>query len=671
MPIYSQNKDVNIEEIIVLDNSDEDVLNKQTNISEIIDFPTGTTGEIFENISGLNIIKRSGFSIEPVLHMFKREQLNLMIDGGTKVTQSCANRMDAMTTRISSNEIKKIEVIKGPYSVRFGQSFGGVVNIITKHSKRSSEFKMHGSADFGYEFNGAGLSSGLEFGASEEKFDFLLNGTYRNFGDYYSGDDAKIISSFKAYDYSAKLGYNLNSKNRLQLSFRHSLAKDVMHVGLPMDALDDDGKLFSLDYRYNNKGNILSNITFKVFGSLVDHLMTNEFKKTFKFAYALAPVNSKTLGGKTEIKLALSEKLTIFTGFDYLYKNRDGVRNREVKINACTGMVLSEPKMFVDKIWQNSYTQDFGFFAEMNYKFSEKLKLKGGFRTDFIESDILDPEDDFKLFYENDLNPTPQNSVDFFAKVDYKLPKGIKISLASGKASRTPDLLELFINHSSVGQDAYEYLGNPNLKSEKNMQTDFVVSQKTKRYFIYADIFYSFIKDYISAKVDTTIPRKFTPCKLPAYTKQFVNVDEVFQYGIDAGFSIELIDNLTFGSNVNYTYAQNKTWNEAVAEISPLSLYSNFTYKYKNFKFTLSNRYVAAQERIAISFAETSSPSFDILDVNLVYKPIKMLTIGFGIDNIANINYYEHTSRPYKNLTEESMFFEKGRNFKLVLKIDF
>jgi len=671
VPLYSQNKDVNLEEIIVSDKADEDVLTKQTKVSEIIAFPPGTTGEIFENVSGLNIIKRSGFSIEPALHMFKREQLNLMIDGGTKITQSCANRMDAMTTRISSNEIEKIEVIKGPYSVRFGQSFGGVINIITKHTKRSNELKLHGSADVGYEFNGAGLSSGLEFGASEKKFDFLLNGTYRNFGDYISGNDTKIISSFKAYDYSAKLGYNINSKNRIQASFRHSLAKDVMHAGLPMDALDDDGKLFAIDYRYKNEAHLLSGINVKAYGSLVDHLMTNEFKKTFKFAYALAPVNSKTIGGKTEFKLSLKKKLKMFTGFDYYYKTRDGVRNREVKINACTGMIFTEPKEFVDKIWQNSYTKDLGFFAELNYVVSEKLMMKAGFRSDFIQSNILDPENDFEVFYGTNLKPDAQNTFDFFAKADYKLPKGFKVSLASGKASRTPDLLELFINHSSVGQDAYEYLGNPNLKAEKNMQTDLVISKKAKKYFVYADIFYSKISDFITAKVDTTIPRKFTPCKLPAYTKQFVNVDEVFQYGIDAGFTVELIENLTFRTNVNYTNAQNITWDEPVAEISPLSLHTNLSYNYKNFKIALKNRYVAEQKRVALSFGETSSASFDIIDFSIVYKPLKFVSIGFGVDNIADVNYYEHTSRPYKNLTESLMFFEPGRNFKFVLKVNF
>ena len=669
--INAQNTEIiEIEEIIIKD-SLKDVLNEQIKMSDINSFVPRTAGDVFKSMSGLNIIKRSGFSVEPELRMFKREELNLMFDGGTKITQSCANRMDAMTTRISAGEIEKIEVIKGPYSVRFGQSFGGVINIITKHSKPRDKFKLQGSGDIAYDFNAGGLSNGIEIGGGGKKFDFLINGTYRNFGNYESGNGTEIISSFKAYDYSVKAAYNINKNNRVQASFRHSSAKDVMHAGLPMDALDDDGKLISLDYRYVNSTGLLNGIKFKLYASTVDHLMTNELKKTFKFTYALAPVESQTLGGKTEFSLSASDRLSFFAGFDSYYKIRDGVRNREMKINPCTGDTLSPHKFATDKIWQNSHTYDYGIFAEMHYDFNKYLKFTGGIRSDFIQSDIEDPETDFDNFYGENLHPDAQNTLDFFGKTDYKLPENLNLSLAFGKSSRTPDLLELFINHSSVGQDAYEYLGNPELKSEKNMQTDFVVSKKTDKFFIYADIFYSYIKDYITAITDTTVPRKFTPCMLPAYTKRFVNVDDVYQYGFDAGFELDIIKNLHFKTNAVYTYAQNKTWNEPVAEITPFTLNSNLSYKYNKFLFVINNRFAAEQNRVAVSFSETVSPAFDVTDINITYNPFVFMSFSLGVDNIADVNYYEHTSRAYKNLPKQMMFYEAGRSFKFALKVKF
>jgi iron complex outermembrane receptor protein len=39
--------------------------------------------------------------------------------------------MDPITSHVIPEEIGKIEVVKGPYTVRFGQTFGGVVNMVT------------------------------------------------------------------------------------------------------------------------------------------------------------------------------------------------------------------------------------------------------------------------------------------------------------------------------------------------------------------------------------------------------------------------------------------------------------------------------------------------------------------------------------------------------------
>jgi len=669
--INAQNNEIiEIEEIIIKD-SLKDVLNEQIKMSDIHSFVPRTAGDIFKSMSGLNIVKRSGFAVEPELRIFKREQVNLMFDGGTKVTQSCANRMDAMTTRISAGEIEKIEIIKGPYSVRFGQSLGGIINVITKHPGYSEKSKIFGNVNIAYDFNADGLSNGIEIGGSKNKFNFLVNGTYRNFDNYKSANGTEILSAFKAYDYSAKAAYAINKNNRFQISFRHSLAKNVMHAGLPMDALDDDGKLLSLDYNYKKTIAFLSGIKFKLYASDVDHLMTNKLKKTFKFTNASAPVESRTIGNKTEFLLSLNHKMNLYTGFDSYYKMRDGIRIREIKINPCTGNTLNPHVFAVDKIWQNSYTADYGLFAELHYEISNALKFKGGFRSDFIKSDIKDPESDFEKFYGENLHPETQNTLDFFGKFNYHLPDNFNLSLAFGKASRTPDLLELFINHSSVGQDAYEYLGNPLLKPEKNMQTDFVVSITSGKTYIYADIFYSFISDFITAKTDTAIPRKFTPCMLPAYTKQFVNVDEVYQYGFDAGFKIEVINKLVLNTNAVYTYAQNKTWNEPVAEIYPFTLNTDIYFKYNKLTLSINNRFVAKQDRIALSFGESSTPSFDITNFNISYQPLEFMIINLGIDNIANINYYEHTSRAYKSLSETSMFYEPGRSFKLALKLKF
>jgi len=111
--------------------------------------------------------------MEPILRGFKYDQLNVQFDGGVHSANACPNRMDPAIAQISPEEIEKIEVIKGPYDVRFGSSFGGIINIISKRPKRGSESMFSGSVDAGYQSNGGNFYSNVFAQAILKKDGFL------------------------------------------------------------------------------------------------------------------------------------------------------------------------------------------------------------------------------------------------------------------------------------------------------------------------------------------------------------------------------------------------------------------------------------------------------------------------------------------------------------------
>jgi len=90
-----------------------------------------STGELMKKIPGVSLSKRSAFSIEPVINAFKYDQINTTLNGGIFGSSSCPNRMDPITTRITPDEITKIDFQRGPYEVKYGQVMGGFINIIT------------------------------------------------------------------------------------------------------------------------------------------------------------------------------------------------------------------------------------------------------------------------------------------------------------------------------------------------------------------------------------------------------------------------------------------------------------------------------------------------------------------------------------------------------------
>ena len=113
-------------------NKSDPVFSLQTNdyVKKIVQ--PRNVADLFNDINGFSLIKRGNYAIDPTFRATQYEQLNVQFDGGTKAMHACPNRMDPITTHVIPEEIEKIEIIKGPYTVRYGATFGGIVNLVTQ-----------------------------------------------------------------------------------------------------------------------------------------------------------------------------------------------------------------------------------------------------------------------------------------------------------------------------------------------------------------------------------------------------------------------------------------------------------------------------------------------------------------------------------------------------------
>lgn len=628
-------------------------------------------GAMFINQAGFGVEKRGNYGMEPVLRGFKYSQLTVLIDGGVHSTNACPNRMDPAISQVAPEEIEKIEVIKGPFSVRYGTALGGIINIVNRKPDRSSGKMIAGSVDAGYQSNGGNFYSDLFVQTVLKKFDFSLNAGYKDYGNYKSGSGQEIASSFSRFGYATKLGYQFSDNQRLQLTWRQSMAKDILYAGLPMDADKDNSSMLSLDYAVNNLTPMAKSFKIKLYGSFVDHEMSNTLRPAYQAVHAVSPVTARVMGGRTELGLQTAENNLLYAGFDFKHIGKDGYRERLVYKNTCTGQVFEEPKLFIDKTWQDSNHDDIGVFLENKRELSKSLYWSLGLRTDYIYYSINDPVIGFSEQYSNKIKP--DNRLDFSTttSLTWFLPKGFNLFFAAARATRSPELTELFINHLSVGMDAYEYLGNPNLKSEVNYQADLRAEKKSDKLILFADVFYAYINDYITASVDTTIPRIYNACQDPKYTKVFNNVEEVMLTGFEAGFDWQISQHLNYNLSLSYTYGQNLSFDEPLSEITPLTVQTAIAYKSKKFHIELHTRLVGEQNRVSTSFSESRTPGFNVFDFYTDYTLWGSLEIMVSVRNIFDKNYVEHLSRAYKAMDIQSLYFEPGRSFNFGLKYKF
>ena len=631
--------------------------------------------DLFKDINGFSLIKRGNYAIDPSFRASQYEQLNVQFDGGTKAMHACPNRMDPITTHVIPEEIEKIEVIKGPYSVRYGATFGGIINLVAKKPD-INDYGLSGSTHAGYESNGNSLVAMVRLQQATEKYDIVGNIGYRDFGNYEDGDGLEIPSSFRSLDYGLRVGYNITKNQRLQAHWRQSFGRNVLHAGLPMDTDEDNSFILSLDYELNGLKGIVKSIDAKAYYSYVDHIMSNTNRPTFMMVDALSTIDATTLGGKLELTLKPNDNLTMYTGVDVLHIARDGQRTRLVKRNMMGA--LPTPIEFTDKVWQDSYINDIGFFVENKYVLNSNTILTAGARYDLVSSEIKDPEADFIALYP-DLDKRTEHNVSATASIKHMPSDQFMLEAAYGRGVRSANMIERVINHFNVGQDAYEYIGNPYLDAEVNNQFEIGFKGKIplaleSNFFKYGTSFYySFYENYIVAVIDESQTRKYMPTQEPVNPKVYRNLDKAYKTGFEIYAGLDFLKGFNFTTELAYVYAKNKDLNESLPLSPPLTTRLKLGYEKESFWVNVDYTITSKQENIALSFGETSTPGYETMDVRLGVVPLKNLTLGVAVFNMFDETYSNHLNFAFNNQADFNRvpINDPGRNFSAFAQYKF
>ena len=665
-----------LDEIILIENPLKNISHSVIAIDEAKkNSQPRTATDLFKDIPGFSIQKRSAIASEPSLRAFKYEQMNIKYDAGGKYVHACPNRMDPITAHIIPEEVRKIEVIKGPFTTRYGQTFGGIVNIVTTPEIHTDN-GLFGEIQSGFETNGNNSASRAELQYVKNKFNLTVNGEYREYGDYKDGNGVETPSGFITKSYSAKAGYNFTDNQTIRLDWRQKFGDQIIHTGLPMDSPFDDSYSLGLDYKWKSVSENIKNISFKSYYTFVDHLMTNGFdlddpRPNYPATDARTPVTSNSYGGRFEIELQPNEKSNVFYGLDLDNIYREGKKSVTANINPNTGEPFAIPTTTIAEVWQDATTTDFGAFTEINYLINSNLAITAGARMDYVTAKIESPDPGFLAIYGNVSDKT---DVTFAGHAGLKFnKKGWNSQLSFGRGVRTASMLERYIYRFEIGSDSRQYIGNPDLKPEVNYQTEWSISKKMKQFTIGTSAFFSYMDNYITGVLRPSLTGG-TSCggAAPMAPKQFLNIN-AYQYGFEAFVDWKIIENLSFNTNISYTKARNLSLKEPLAQVFPMAIRNELKFEKTKYWLSLRTEIVADQNDFAPSFAETATPGYEVFDFRIGYKPLKNVTLGGTILNIFDEGYYSHLSFSFKNadLNNGYRIHEPGRNFSFFAKYNF
>ncbi len=563
---------------------------------------------------------------------------------------------------MNDSGIESVEVIKGPASLLYGSdALGGVLYLNPEKFAYQDETKIELNQNF-YS-NTLGSNTSLGFKTSKNKFKLILRGGLNSHADYEIPDGDRVTNTrFNEKDFKAGIGLNLDQfVTELRYNYNQS------EIGIPEEIAEQTTSR-SVELPYQN-------LETHIF-SLHNHFYLKESKIDFNLGYIVnkrqefedehghdeddededheeeeeghegpaLDMNLKTLSYDLKYNFAKMGRFETIAGVQGMYQ-----------VNKNFGEEILIPDATIN---------DLGLLITSTMTINENNALQGGARFDIrnlssepyeIEEPI-DGQDNVVEGIDRDYN-------NFTFSLGYKSfflnSITTRINLASG--FRAPNLAELTSFGVHHGTNRFE-IGNPDLESEQNFQTDISIEYGNEHFEVFANGFYNKLNNYIFANptgemIENHDVYEYVQSDAKLYGGEFgfhlhphpydwLHLESSFETVIgeqDNGDNLPLIPANKWANTIRTEFKGSKKFSEIY---TALILDSYF-------------------EQNKVSTFETVTPGYNLFHIrmggNLNFNKMD-LGINLSFNNILNETYISHLS-----LLKANMIPNAGRNVVLGL----
>ncbi|REG93035.1 TonB-dependent receptor [Flavobacterium aquicola] len=370
--------------------------------------------------------------------------------------------------------VENVEVIKGPASLLYGSdALGGVLFFNPEKFALANTFQ----GDFGQRMfsNTLGSNTTLGLKASTDNWKYLIRGAYTTQSDYKIPDGDRVTNTrFQEMDFKAGIGY---SNAKFSSVFRYNY--NNLDLGIPEDGIAD--QTTTKKTAFPKQG--VSNNLF----SLNNTLFFSNSKLDVNLGFIQ---NDRSEFEDSDVAVLHM----VLNTFDYNVKYYLPKIGKVEAIVGVQGMSQNNKNLGEEYLIPNATTNDFGIFATGIYGWGSN-SVQAGIRFD--NRHLV--SDEHGIAAEEGYFESLDKKYDSFnASLGYKtdFAKDLTFRLNAATGFRAPNLAELSSNGVHEGTFRYE-IGNSNLKTEQNLQTDLDLEYKSTHFEFSVSGFYNHINDYI------------------------------------------------------------------------------------------------------------------------------------------------------------------------------
>ena len=688
-------KTVNLQEFVVIGTRSPQKTANLTQKIQVIDRETinkmgvSDITDVLKQAAGVDVIEYPGLLSGISIRGFRPQTggLNMktliLIDGRPAATTNLS--------MIDVNNIERIEVLSGPASAIYGpQAMGGVINIVTMHSKgklagnvsvNAGSFgswgadaaiggKMTKSIDFDLNAGtqnqdknyhlGKGNIFRNQLGQKSIENNFLATGVNQKMDDTRGDGTERKNTSFDKKHVNGRVGIKIDDNWKLNLSGDYVWAN---HVNTPGDLSDGIKKPAIKDIsRYSGdvslEGRLSENNNLSIKGFTGKE--SNTDYTTYEDQYA--PDYSVSTVAITPYKSYLRN--TSWTGLSIIDVVKSGNHSFTFGLENQTATFNSKlyDKTGVEGITYNpNYEQsNTGIFAQGNLLMMEnKLVISSGVRFDLMNYKILETK-----FFNNPERKADNQVFSPSLGIKYHINNYIALRASISKGYSPTDIYSIAGYTEQAVWNKNKHVGvikgNPDLKNMESVTSEagFILTNKTDRIRIEVTYFNTVYRNNAIEKMTfpTTSTLTSTGDTIDSYTS-YINADKSLIQGLETSVTSNLSgnDKYTLNAGIHWSHyfkAQEIAQEYGVGEIkrrmyniatNTMRFELNFQHKL-GFFAGINARYV--NDRFDRNWdywdqlVETHYADFIVMNANTGYRFKKHL-LSLFVNNLTDENYYE------------------------------
>lgn len=596
--------------------------------------PAHDGGSYLKSIPGFALSRKGGTSGDPALRGLGGSRLSILLDD-TTVLGGCGGRMDPPTAYVYPEAYERIEVIKGPQSVRHGASAAGVVRferedpVLDEPTRRAYLGATVGSFD---RRDGTGeVLLGGERGYAR------LIGTWSSSSDYRDGSGERVHSRYERWSGSLVAGFTPNDSTRVELGVDRSDG-EAAYDDRMMDGTRFDRSGYRLRIVQSDIRPWLSEVELLLFHNHVDHVMDNFTLRRPPMMPMVRFPDRRTRGARLSGQLRSGDGLVVHVGIDWIQnRHRDGML-RGPAVAGLNEAPRSETARFTD----------IGSFIEAEHALDERRRTVWGLRVDQSRGRAL--ADGFGTVVAGSRQRREQFSG--FGRYEHRLSgRPLVLYAGLGRAERAPDYWE---RERVFG-----------LANEVLTQVDVGARYRGRRLSATLAVFGGRIDNYILIVA-------------PGFEAVEARNVDARTRGAELDWRLALDQRLSIVGSVAWVRSDNDSDDVPLAQTPPLEARFGLNYEGEAWFGGALLRAVARQDRIhaghgtIYSLDATPTPGFAVTSVYGGRHLAGNWTVTAGVDNLFDRRYAEHLQRAAAELgAQAGRIPEPGRTVWLQFRSAF